>query len=98
MRLGGIAGVDRNLLSMNGRPLARVSAGEWLDITPANNRGGGRVVYFDNRGAVMTEDLLNQMNGMVASGIAKAAPHIASAGAQQALGAARRQQARSLAR
>lgn len=98
MRLGGIAGVDRNLLSMNGRPLARVSAGEWLDITPANSRGGGRVVYFDNRGAVMTEDLLNQMNGMVASGIAKAAPHIASAGAQQALGVARRQQARSLAR
>lgn len=38
--LGGYSGVDRNLLSMNGEPMLRVSRGEKLTITPANDRGG----------------------------------------------------------
>jgi hypothetical protein len=49
MRLGGFPGIDRNLLSLNGRPLARVSAGESMEIRPANDGGGmgrGRIDLF----------------------------------------------------
>jgi hypothetical protein len=65
MRLGGLAGLDRNMLSLNGAPLARVTAGETMTITPANDRGGSaRAINFDLRGAVVTEDLLRQMNAI----------------------------------
>jgi hypothetical protein len=37
LRFGGLAGVDRNLLSLNGTPIARVSRGEVMDI----HQGGG---------------------------------------------------------
>ncbi|HMO74578.1 MAG TPA: hypothetical protein PKD99_02250 [Sphingopyxis sp.] len=95
--IGGFAGIDRNMLSINGQPQLRVSRGEQLTITPANDiGGGGKMVYFDNRGAVMTEDLLRQMNAMVAGGIAEAAPHIAGAGARQALAISRQRAARTL--
>lgn len=40
--VGGRAGVDQNLLSLNGSPVARVSRGETLDISP--DGGGGRPV------------------------------------------------------
>lgn len=39
MEIGGNGGIDRNLLSLNNQPIARVSSGETLDITP---RGGSR--------------------------------------------------------
>jgi tape measure domain-containing protein len=47
MVLGGRGGVDRNLLMMNGVPIARVSRGEVATITPANEvgRGGGMTVH-----------------------------------------------------
>lgn len=40
--VGGRAGTDRNVLSMNGLPIARVSRGEMLNITPQGgySRGG----------------------------------------------------------
>ncbi|MEO7688193.1 MAG: phage tail length tape measure family protein [Sphingomonas sp.] len=61
--VGGSAGVDRNMLAINGIPRAMVSATERVTITPANDRGAGagRPVTFDLRGAVMTADLLQQM-------------------------------------
>ena len=47
MMLGGIPGVDKNIISMNGIPIARASYGERLDFTNDNGRntngGGGRV-------------------------------------------------------
>jgi hypothetical protein len=58
MKLGGFGGIDRNMLSMNGQPLARVSRGETLAISPSNDGGAsGGVVrvmvqandYFDAR-------------------------------------------------
>ena len=58
MKLGGFGGIDRNMLSMNGQPLARVSRGETLAISPNNDGGAsGGVVrvlvqandYFDAR-------------------------------------------------
>lgn len=52
LHIGGYGGVDRNLLSLNGSPIARVSRGERLDISPANDGGRSRVEivpspYFD---------------------------------------------------
>jgi hypothetical protein len=44
MILGGRGGRDRNLLSMNGLPIARVSRGETLSIQPANSNGMGMTV------------------------------------------------------
>jgi len=97
MKIGGLAGVDRNLLSMNGRPIAKVSRDETMTITPANGHGpGGRVAYFDLRGAVVTEDLLRQMNEISQSNIAAASPAIASMGANQAIAQSRRMQQRAL--
>jgi hypothetical protein len=58
MKLGGFGGIDRNMISLNGRPLLRASRGETLSIRPENDGGasGGlvRVMvqandYFDAR-------------------------------------------------
>lgn len=63
IKVGGMSGVDRNLLSLNGMPIAKVSMGERIQVDPANSRAG-RPILFDLRGAVMTQDLLNQMNAI----------------------------------
>lgn len=51
--LGGFPGIDKNMLSMNGIPLKRVSRGEMLSVTPANDMGGrsGIIINADFRGA-----------------------------------------------
>jgi tape measure domain-containing protein len=41
--LGGRAGIDQNTLSLNGRPIAQVSKGEQLSVSPAG-RGGSMVL------------------------------------------------------
>jgi len=49
IRLGGMSGIDRNILSLNGSPIARVSRGEMAHITPANDsgrRGGVTNIYY----------------------------------------------------
>lgn len=60
---GGRSGTDRNLLSLNGSPIAKVSRGERFAVSPEKGSGGGGL-HFDLRGAVMTADLLAQMNAM----------------------------------
>lgn len=45
-RVGGMAGVDRNLLSINGIPAARVSAGERVAVSPAGGGGVSVVQHF----------------------------------------------------
>lgn len=40
--IGGNAGVDRNLLSINGQPVARVGKGEMLSISPNGVNGNAR--------------------------------------------------------
>lgn len=63
--IGGISGIDKNLLSLNGMPAAWVNKGEQLSVTPDNDNGPrGGSFTFDLRGAVMTQDLLNQMNAI----------------------------------
>lgn len=67
MTLGGRGGTDRNVLALNGRPVANVSRGERLHVEskalgPA--RGGSVVIsapQFDLRGAVMTRELYADM-------------------------------------
>lgn len=59
MVLGGRGGVDRNLLSLNGAPIARVGRGEVMSISPNTRatRGGGNTTVhqhfaLDMRGAM----------------------------------------------
>lgn len=40
-KVAGLPGVDRNVLSLNGSPVARVSSGEILDVRQGNQGGGG---------------------------------------------------------
>jgi lambda family phage tail tape measure protein len=62
----GRSGTDKNLLALNGLPLARVGNMERINIS--NDNGGAfppaTVVYqtFDLHGAVVTSDLLRQMD------------------------------------
>lgn len=59
----GAGGIDRNILSLNGQPKVRVNYGERVTVTPANDAGpAGKSITFDMRGAVVTEDLLQQMD------------------------------------
>lgn len=43
MVIGGTPGVDRNVLSINDKPVARVSRGETLAVTPQGQGSGGAV-------------------------------------------------------
>ncbi|WP_158013905.1 phage tail tape measure protein [Sphingomonas sanxanigenens] len=49
----GLPGIDQNTLSINGKPIARVSRGEMLSVTPANDMGRQPQVMInaDFRGA-----------------------------------------------
>jgi tape measure domain-containing protein len=44
MVLGGVAGNDQNLLSLNGQPISRVSRGETVSISPDQKMGSGITV------------------------------------------------------
>lgn len=65
IRVGGPPGVDRVVMSLNGQPVARVNRGEDINVDPGAR--GGAVMKFDLRGAVMTEDILRQINEMGAA-------------------------------
>jgi hypothetical protein len=65
MVLGGRGGVDRNTLSLNGSPIARVGRGEVMSISPnarATRGGGGTTVHqhftLDARYGITTPELL----------------------------------------
>ena len=57
-KVGGMSGVDANVVSM------RLTKGEMVDIRKPGNDNGGKALHFDLRNAVMTQDLLSQMNAM----------------------------------
>lgn len=56
-KVGGMSGIDRNVMQM------RLSKGEMVNITPANDAGpsGSKTIVIDARGSVMTADLLVEM-------------------------------------
>jgi hypothetical protein len=66
--VGGSGGTDSQLMRFWATPgeMVNVSHGD-----PANDRGGRSTNVFDMRGAVVTQDLLNQMNQIAASGDAQ---------------------------
>lgn len=77
--IGGRGGTDNNVLALNGRPFARVSAGEQLNIVNpsiSGGRGGGTTVIsspqFDLRGAVVTADLYADMERIARANAAEA--------------------------
>jgi hypothetical protein len=94
MRLGGFGGIDRNILSLNGSPIAKVSAGETMQISPSG-KGGATVV--NNYYTLPSEEFWNRVDGRAGDVIGRAAPAIASAGATQAIGRIRQMQSRALA-
>lgn len=58
-KVGGSSSVgDQQLVAF------RANRGEMVDIRKPGNDNGGRVMQFDLRGAVLTQDLLAQMNAM----------------------------------
>ena len=61
MTLGGFGGVDRNLLSLNGAPIARVSKGEELNVTPSGGSSNDRpIVVQMNINGVRDADSFNR--------------------------------------
>jgi hypothetical protein len=58
--VGGSGGIDSQMVKFRATP------GEMVNIRHGNDNGGGGAVVFDLRGAVMTSDLLNQMNAISA--------------------------------
>ncbi len=73
-RIKGFPGIDQNLLSLNGNPVARVSDGEIVDVMQGQGKSERHLVEIvDTTGLFVT-----RVNGQ----IAQAAPGIAEAGAQ----------------
>jgi len=73
--VGGRGGIDRNVLSINGRPTVRVSNGETVAVIPPNVSASNQRVstpanhvtiiapqQFDLSNVVMSEDLITQMD------------------------------------
>lgn len=78
MTLGGYPGIDTNLLSLNGSPLAKVSRGETMAIRPANDRGDqGRIDVFVHPSG----EFDTRVTGVAARVVAQSAPAIAQQGA-----------------
>lgn len=92
MMLGGMSGIDTNLLSLNGRPIARTTAGETMTISPSNDNRRDRVDVFVHPSGEFDA----RVEKGAARVVAGAAPHIANAGASQALSTLRARQNRAL--
>ncbi|WP_299307862.1 hypothetical protein [uncultured Croceicoccus sp.] len=83
----GFPGIDKNLLSLNGNPIARVSAGEIMDIRKGESGGAARVTivptpYFDVH--------VDGRAARVAAPMAMRAAGAGSAGAQSSLARSRK--------
>jgi hypothetical protein len=93
--LGGFSGIDRNLLSLNGSPIARVSAGEMLRVTPANDRASGGTVV-NNYYTLPSDEFWGRVDGRADRRVGEAAPGIARMGSQMAQADMARREARRL--
>lgn len=72
--IGGNSGIDQNLLSINGAPVARVGQGERIDVIPrsaANDMGandrGRTVIVADMRGALITREAFQDVQRLAVS-------------------------------
>lgn len=83
-RVGGPGGIDKNLIAF------RATRGEMVDIRkPGQDRGGGSPVSFDLRGAVMTADLVAQMQQIATATGGTAAMAGGALGESRVMGRAR---------
>jgi hypothetical protein len=96
MRLGGMAGMDRNVLSLNGSPIARVSAGETMEIRRGDAGGWGQTVV-NNYYTLPSDEFWGRVDGRAGQVVAAAAPMIERGGAQKALEQLSRARERALA-
>lgn len=89
--IGGLPGIDNNVLAINGIPTARVSANERIRVEPnsANDNGGrgGNVRIEVVEGALFRPVVSQISGGVSAQTVASAAPSI-SGGTQKAIGRA----------
>jgi hypothetical protein len=90
----GHPGIDRNLLSLNGNPIARVSSGELLSVERGGARGGRQVV--NNYYTLPSEEFWSRVDGRADGRVAAAAPGIAQAGSSVALDKLRKANTRRL--
>ena len=78
-KVKGFPGIDKNLLSLNGNPIARVSSGEIMDIRRGESGGGGHATvtivptpYFDahvdGRAATVAAPMAMQAAGAGSAG------------------------------
>jgi hypothetical protein len=78
LRIGGLPGVDRNVLALNGEPLAMVSSGEYVNVSPhAPTTRGGALGQLEIRPSPLFEvyldgKLVQAAPGMMAGGAAVA--------------------------
>lgn len=91
MLIGGRAGTDNNVLSLNGHPFARVSRGERLDIVPnqrlaqAGPQGGGvSVVRLELSGDIDAR-IQTQAAGVAVQVVRASAPTIIDASANETM-------------
>lgn len=69
IRVGGTGGIDSQMVMMRATPNENISVFK----ANGNARSGGSTNVFDMRGAVVTQDLLDQMNQIAARGDAEVA-------------------------
>lgn len=84
LTIAGNAGVDQNMLSMNGQPLARVSRGERLDIVPngmsrMGSAGGGTVRIIVEEAEGFATRVRTEASGVAIETVRVAAPQIITA-------------------
>lgn len=91
---GGFGGTDRNLLSLNNTPIARVSRGEVAHIRPANDRGGAGTltVRLEKDGG-----LTAHLEGIAGRVVTEAAPALVRAGGRAGLAMMNGERSRALA-
>lgn len=73
MMLGGIGGRDRNLLALNGLPIARVSRGETLKISPNSGPSGMTIHAPITIQGNASRETVGQMEGAMRRAVANAA-------------------------
>lgn len=81
---GGISGVDRNVLAINGIPKVRVSANERVSVTPAGQGGSPIVIQmYSEEGPALIPRVTAVSEGVTMQNMTRSASYSARAGRQR---------------
>lgn len=85
-KVGGLSGIDRNILSINGIPRAMVSGDETVRVNPANDRGRApeiviRQVFQESANLLPTVQTISE--GVTVQQVTRSAAYSARAGRQR---------------